>query len=153
MRKMRRSDKQMTEMEAKDLLVRGEYGILSTIDDSKQPYGTPLSYVYSDGKIYFHSAMEGQKLDNLIDNGRVCFTVVGRTNVLPEKFSTEYESVMVFGHAKLVGDDDEKKFALRELIKKYSAGFIAEGDEYINRAKNNTMVVKIDLSKITGKRG
>lgn len=151
MRKMRRSDRQMTNEEAVNLLKSGEYGILSTIDDEKQPYGTPLSYVYINDKIYFHCAMEGQKLDNIIDNHKVCFTVVGRTHILPEKFSTEYESVMVFGNAKLVGDEDEKILALRELINKYSAGFVEEGSEYIERAKNNTLVVRIDIRNLTGK--
>lgn len=148
---MRRSDRQMSNEEGVALLKRGEYGILSTIDDEKQPYGTPLSYVYQEDKIYFHCAKEGQKIDNILGSPKVCFTVVGRTNVLPEQFATDYESVMAFGNARLVADDDEKIFALKEIVKKYSAGFIKEGDEYIERAKNNTLVVRIDISNLTGK--
>lgn len=150
MRKMRRADRQMTSEEAAELLQRGEYGVLSTIDGENEPYGVPLSYVYFDNAIFFHSANEGTKLDNILNSSNVCFTVVGKTNVLPDKFSTEYESVIVFGKGKIV-TGDEKVRGLRELIKKYSPDFISEGDEYIERAKEKTTVVKIEITDFTGK--
>jgi nitroimidazol reductase NimA-like FMN-containing flavoprotein (pyridoxamine 5'-phosphate oxidase superfamily) len=150
MRKMRRSDRQMTNQEALGLLERGEYGILSTVGEDNQPYGVPLSYVLLDNCIYFHCANEGAKLNNIMNSNRVCFTVVGRTNVLSEKFSTEYESVIVFGKASMV-EEDEKIKGLRGIIKKYSPDFIKEGEEYINRAKYNTTVVKIEIEEFSGK--
>lgn len=150
MRKMRRSDRQMTQDEAMELLSRGEYGVLSTIGEDNQPYGVPVSYVLADNSIYFHCAAEGAKLDNILKNNRVCFTVVGLTNILSEKFTTVYESTIVFGKACLV-DDEEKVIALKEIVKKYSPDFIAEGDEYINRAKDKTTVVKITIEELSGK--
>lgn len=150
MRKMRRSDRQMTQDEAMELLGRGEYGILSTIGEDNQPYGVPVSYALVDNSIYFHCATEGAKLDNILNNNKVCFTVVGLTNVLPEKFSTVYESSIVFGKATIV-NDEEKVFALKEIVKKYSHDFIAEGDEYINRAKDKTTVVRIVIEELSGK--
>ncbi|MCX7903778.1 MAG: hypothetical protein N2486_04635 [Caloramator sp.] len=83
-------------------------------------------------------------------NPNVSFCVVGRTKLLPEKFSTIYESAIIFGKASLV-KGEEKRDALLELIKKYSPDFIESGIEYINRAIDNTNVVKIEILHLTGK--
>ena len=150
MKSMRKIERQMTVEEAVEVLNKGEYGILTTVDNELQPHGTPLSYVNIDDKIYFHCALEGLKLDNISKNPKVCFTVVGKTKVLPDKFSTEYESVMAYGKAVIV-KGEEKIFVLREVIKKYSPEFMESGEQYINRAAEKTCVVKIDVNHITGK--
>ena len=150
MRSMRKSDREMTKEQSIELLQRGEYGVLSTIDSENNPYGVPLSYAYADNSLYIHGANEGTKLDNIINNDSVCFTVVGKTNILPEKFSTKYESVIVFGRGIIVTGDDRVK-GLREIIKKYSPEFIAQGEEYIERAKDKTTVIKIEITDLSGK--
>ncbi|MDF2672939.1 MAG: hypothetical protein K0R09_1204 [Clostridiales bacterium] len=150
MKSMRRADRQMVREEATELLKRGEYGVLSTLDSLNQPYGVPLSYAYADNSIYIHCANEGTKLDNIKSNSNVCFTVVGNTNILPDKFTTEYESVIVFGKGIIVSGNDKAK-GLREIIKKYSPEFIKEGEEYIERAMDKTTVVKIEIEDFSGK--
>ena len=152
LKQMRRSDRMMEAEAAMELLKKGMYGVLSTVDDSNQPYGVPLSYAVSgSGKaIYFHGAQSGHKLDNIGINSKACFTVIGATRVLPEKFSTEYESVIVYGNAKLI-EGEEKLEALKTVIQKYSADFIKEGDEYIARAAANTAVFKLEIDHFTGK--
>ncbi|HQI17206.1 MAG TPA: pyridoxamine 5'-phosphate oxidase family protein, partial [Bacillota bacterium] len=109
-REMRRQDRKTDNEKAAAILAAGEYGILSTVGDNGYAYGVPLSYAYSNGKIYFHCALEGHKLDNIRYNNKVSFCVVGATEVLPESFSTKYESVIVFGKAS-EADDDEKQEA------------------------------------------
>lgn len=150
MKKMRRIDRLMTDAEAMMLLEKGELGILSTADSEGQLYGTPVNYVYSGNCIYFHSARTGTKLDNIKANPKVCFTVVGATKVLPSEFATEYESVMAFGEAS-IAEEEEKRFALAEIVKKYSPDFILEGDAYILANLNNCVVVKIALTGFSGK--
>lgn len=150
-REMRRKDRQSTPEEAFELLSRGEYGILATSDGSNQPYAVPISYACADDCIYIHCAREGHKLDNIKNNQKVSFAVVGDTKVLPEKFSTSFESVVVFGKASFVEADSEKVTALKALIEKYSKDFMKEGLEYINRAAAATCVVRIDIDHITGK--
>ena len=97
MKTMRRIERQMNDMEALELLNKGEYGILSTCGEDNHPYGVPLSYVVIDKNIYIHGAGVGTKLDNISVNDKVSFTVVGKTKVLQEQFSTEYESAIAFG--------------------------------------------------------
>jgi len=151
MENMRRFERQMDEKQALELLLQGEYGILSTVDDSYQPYGIPLSYILIDSCIYFHCAIEGHKLQNIAENSKVCFTVVGRTQVLPEAFSTVYESVIAFGEVSRLEDEEEKIMVLREFVKKYSRDFTLAGDHYIEKAKHKTIVVKMVIQSFTGK--
>lgn len=62
---MRRKDRQAGEEDILRILKENVYGVLSTISEDGWPYGVPVSYVYEDGKIYFHSATMGHKVDNL----------------------------------------------------------------------------------------
>jgi nitroimidazol reductase NimA-like FMN-containing flavoprotein (pyridoxamine 5'-phosphate oxidase superfamily) len=147
---MRRIERQMNEMEAMELLKKGEYGILSTCGEDNQPYGIPLSYVVIDKNIYFHCARVGTKLDNISMNDKVSFTVVGKTKVLQDKFSTEYESVIVFGQA-ITLEEEEKYEPLMEFIRKYSPEFVSEGQAYIDKAKEKTTLIKIEIYSFSGK--
>ena len=114
-REMRKKERALGMEESEEILKNNTYGILSTVGPDGQPYGLPLSYAYRDNAIYFHCAVEGQKLDNLEANNRVSFCVVGQTCTLPEKFSTIYESVIAFGEvSELTGE--EKDQALLELV-------------------------------------
>ena len=149
-RKLRRTDRAIPESEAQEILRRGEYGILSTVSGGGQPYGVPVSYSYTGKAIYFHCAVEGHKLDNLSSNNRVSFCVVGRTEVLPGKFATRYESAIVFGKAFEV-IAEEKEAGLLELLKKYSPGFIEKGLQYIRHDGGKTRVYKIVVESMTGK--
>ena len=64
----------MSHDSVEDLLDRAPVGRLGmSVDD--QPLVVPLNYVYTDGKVYFHSASEGQKVDFLRKNPKVCFEV------------------------------------------------------------------------------
>lgn len=150
MRQLRRSDRGLSQQETSQLLEQGEYGILSTVDDQGQPYGVPLSYAYRGGSIYFHCALSGHKLDNLAANPRVCFCVVGRTELLPAEFATRYESALAFGRAEEVFAE-ERLNALRWLLEKYSPDYLPEGEAYIDQQQHATRVIKITLDQLSGK--
>lgn len=149
-RELRRTERGITESEARALLERGEYGVLSTISTDGSPYGVPLSYCVLDGAIYFHCAVEGHKLENIVADGRVSFCVVGATEVLAASFSTRYESVIVSGRAE-EALDGEKQRALEGLAAKYSAGFREEGLRYISAKGDRTRVFRITIDAIAGK--
>ncbi|HBA89578.1 MAG TPA: MFS transporter [Geobacter sp.] len=150
MRNVRRSDREITIEEARAILEKGEYGILSTIDAGGQPYGVPLSYVYKNDGIYFHCALSGHKLDNIEHNAKASFCVVGGTKVLPDKFATEYESAVAFGVASEVSGT-ERHDALLWLLEKYSPDFIEEGKLYIEQKGQATKVLKIEIGHVSGK--
>lgn len=147
---MRRQDRAIQESEIQDILYKGEYGVLSIITPDGEPYGVPLSYVYLGDALYFHGAMEGLKLDSIRTQSKASFCVVGKTEVLQEKFSTAYESVIVSGGMEEI-HGEEKEMALRGLIEKYSPDYLKEGDMYIKRAGNVTMGMKLMVERMTGK--
>ncbi len=147
---MRKSAREIFDKDIMEILDRGEYGVLATTGENGYSYATPLSYVYFNNALYFHCAVEGSKLDNIEYSDKVSVCIVGKTKVLPKEFSTEYESVIVFGRAFKV-EDEEKKNALRAIAQKYSPEFEKEGMLYIERAINKTCIVKIEIEKITGK--
>jgi len=147
---MRRADRAIPDSEAREILLRGEYGVLSTASADGRPYGVPLSYAFIESAVYFHGALEGRKLDNLAANGRVSFCVVGRTEVLPEKFSTRYESVIVSGTCA-EATAGQKHEGLVALLEKYSPGFIEAGLRYIERSGGETRVFRLSIESISGK--
>ena len=150
-REIRRQERVLNESRVQELLHKGEYGVLSTTSIDGCAYGIPMSYVYENGAIYFHCAMDGHKVDNIIAYPLVSFCIVGNTKVLPEAFSTCYESVIVFGVIEIVKIDEEKSNALRLIVKKYSPGFEFEGNTYIEKALHKTRVLKLIVKRITGK--
>ncbi len=140
----------MTEPEARDLLERGEYGVLSTRGPDGAPYGIPLNYCVIDGAVYLHGAVEGRRLESLAADNRVSFCVVGTTEVLPDRFSTRYESVIVTGMAT-EAHDEEKQLALEGFLAKYSPGYRSEGLKYIGAQGGRTRVFRIDIDSVCGK--
>ena len=132
------------------ILASGEYGVLSTVAPNGAPYGLPLNYCFFDHKIYFHTALVGKKLEHIVADPRVSFCVVGKAQILPEKFSTRYESCIVEGVATEVFGE-EKLAALIALVAKYSPDFTAEGAASIDKEAAKTRVFAITVTAITGK--
>jgi len=150
-REMRRKDREISEEEACQLLATGEYGVLSTVGSDGEPYGVPLSYVYRDGEIFFHSAPEGRKVENLGAGAPASFCVVGETELQPEMFSTRYQSAIASGEVHEL-EGEEKISALGWLVEKYAPDFFQQGVEYIASSHNLTRVFALRPHRITGKR-
>jgi len=108
---MRREDRATSREEALNLLERAVYGVLSTASKNGVPYGVPVHFCLVGDCVYFHCAVEGRKIENLSQNKRVSFCVVGEVEVLPDSFSTRYESVIVDGEVEEVFEG-EKEAAL-----------------------------------------
>lgn len=149
---MRRKDRLIPEAEAFTILKEGEYGILSTVSPNNEPYGVPLNYCLIADCIFFHCALEGSKIDNISNNPKVSFCVVGKTEILPDKFSTRFESCIVEGLAH-ESFAEEKQMALEGIVSKYSENFAAEGLKAIEKQIAMTRVFKIAIDSISGKAG
>lgn len=157
--KIRRKDRALDESSALELLTRAEYGVLSLADTSSaadgEPaaYGVPLDFVFDSirGCIYFHCAKEGRKLECLRNSPIASFCIVGKTRILPEKFSTEYESVIAECRAVVVSDAPERAAALKMLVEKYSPAHTQKGLEYIAAAAQRAEVVRLEILEFSGK--
>ena len=150
-REMRRKDRAMSEAEAISILETAQVGTLATVSEENIPYLVPMSFVYTQGAIYLHCAVEGKKLDNISGNNNICFNVVEAVELLPAAFSTKYKSVTVFGKITVVEAQEEKRQSLIAIVKKYSPDFYEAGLQYIDNAIEKTKVLKIEVSRITGK--
>lgn len=148
---MRRKDRETDEEEARQLLGRGEYGVLSTVGSDGAPYGVPLSYVHRESEIYFHSAPDGRKVENLSAGASASFCVVGATEVQPEMLSTRYESVIASGEVREL-EGEEKNQALVWLVEKYAPDFRKQGEEHMATAGSITRVFGLNIRQISGKR-
>ena len=106
-REMRRNKQQLSCEECEEILRKSTAGVLAVSGDDGYPYAVPLSYVYCDNKIYFHSAKSGHKIDGIKNNSKVSFCVIAKDEIIPEKFTTYFRSVIVFGKARILESMDE----------------------------------------------
>ena len=151
-RPMRRKNRELSEDEVVRILHDGEYGVLATADDNRQPYATPLSYVLMGDALYFHCALQGQKIDNMAENPQVCFCVVGKTQpVFDKDFTTYYESVVVYGTASPVEADEEKHRILLALCEKYLPEHMEKAEASIASSIKATGIYCISITHKTGK--
>ncbi|MBN2766119.1 MAG: pyridoxamine 5'-phosphate oxidase family protein [Paludibacteraceae bacterium] len=149
---VRRQNRLLSESDAITLLREGEYGFLSLIDEGGKPYGIPISYVWNgNDNIYLHGAPEGKKLKCITKQPNVSFSIVGRTNVIPEKFTTSYSSVILACEATVVLNDEERMYALKLLISKYSPGLEEVGLKYAKGSFQRTAIIKMKVLSWSGK--
>jgi len=146
---LRRKDRALKEDEALEILAKSNYGVLCVFDGN-YPYGIPVNYVYEDGLIYIHSAKEGHKIESIRSFDRVCFTVVGSSQVMENGFSTKYESVIIFGRAEIL-QDEQVIPALRKLVQKYSPDYTNEAERIIQDSFKAVAVIRIKIEHVQGK--
>ena len=147
---IRRQDRLLDELRAREVLQAGEYGILSMATE-QGGYGVPINYALVRDTIYLHCAPEGRKLRAISADERVSFCVVGHSRVVSEHFTTEFESVIVQGRARVVEAENERRMALRAIVEKYSAEHIEEGLKAIERSIHRTAIIAITVDSFSGK--
>lgn len=152
-REMRRKKQELSQEECIKVLNNCTLGVLAVDGDDGYPYTVPLSYSLKGDKLYFHCAKTGHKLDGIKRNSKVSFCVIDKDEVVPEKFTTNYRSVIVFGRATIIEDENECKEILMTLVEKYSKGFEKEGIMEIKRELKITSLVEIKIEHMTGKVG
>lgn len=142
----------MNEERALELLKTSEYGVLSMVSEGGG-YGIPINFVWN-GKssVYIHCAPEGRKLRALAENAKCSLCIVGKVHLLPRNFTTEYESVILFGEAHLNLPEEERMDALRLLIDKLSPEYKTIGEKYAKASFHRTEVIRVDFSSFSGKK-
>ena len=150
-RDMRRRKQLLPAEVTERILQAGLVGVLGVSGDDDYPYTVPVNYAYEAGKIYFHSANTGHKLDGIQRNSKVSFCVIDQDDIVPEEFTSYFRSAIAFGKASIVADDAVKQRALELLARKYSPGLEAEGAAVIRDEWNNVSIVEITVEHVTGK--
>ncbi|NLL77078.1 MAG: pyridoxamine 5'-phosphate oxidase family protein [Clostridiales bacterium] len=150
-REMRRKKQILSIEECITILEGGTSGVLALSGDNDYPYAVPLSYVYSDSKIFFHCAKEGHKIDAIARNNKVSFCVIDKDDVLPQKYTTCFRSVIAFGNARILEEENEKRNALEKLAARYSPDHEQGRLQEIDRLFQQVCMIELDIEHLTGK--
>lgn len=150
-RPLKRIRQQMSDTDVLTILKEGQTGILAVQGDEGYPYAVPVNYTFLDGKIFFHSAQKGHKIDAIKACDKVSFCVIEQDRVVPHLFATDYRSVIAFGRAHELTDPAEILAALRALNAKYAPAYPAEGEKEIESGLNQVAVMEIAIEHLTGK--
>jgi nitroimidazol reductase NimA-like FMN-containing flavoprotein (pyridoxamine 5'-phosphate oxidase superfamily) len=116
-REMRRKKQLLSESETIEILQSCTSGVLAVTGDNDYPYAVPLSFAYKDGKLFFHFAKAGHKIDGIEKNNKVSFCVIKTDDVIQKTFTTHFLSAIVFGKARILTEDSEKKMLSNALWK------------------------------------
>ena len=152
-RPMRRIRQQLSDTETVGILERATSGTLALLGDNGYPYAVPISYVYDDGKLYFHSALSGHKVDAIRRCDKASFCVIDQDDVVPEKYTTEYRSVIAFGRIHIIEDEEEKMAAARMLGDRYNPHQDEALQKEIESGLSRMLALRFDIEHLTGKEG
>jgi len=119
--------------------------------DGDEPYVVPVCFGYERNALYFHSALEGRKVELIKRNNKVCFEIDTDMEILGGEqacgFTMRYRSIIGVGRAHILDNDDEKIHGLSVLMKQYTEGEFSFPKEKLALA----LVVRIDIESVTGK--
>ncbi|TFG06927.1 pyridoxamine 5'-phosphate oxidase family protein [Candidatus Thorarchaeota archaeon] len=150
-REMRKKTQLLSETDTIEILQSCTSGVLAVTGDNDYPYAVPLSFAYKDGKLFFHCAKAGYKLECIVKNNKVSFCVIQKDDVKQKTFTTHFRSAIVFGTARILTEDSEKKYALECLVEKYSPDYITEGSAEIERNWDRVCAAELQIEHMTGK--
>lgn len=150
-REMRRKRQQLSEVESVALLKKATSGTLALLGDNGYPYAVPISYVYSEGKLYFHSALSGHKVDAIRNYDKASFCVIAKDDVQPEKFTTFFRSVIAFGRIHIIEDEAEKLKTARLLGNRYNPNHEEALRKELENGLSRMLMIRLDIEHLTGK--
>ena len=150
-RAMRRKRQQLSEEESVAILKKATAGTLALLGDNDYPYAVPLSYVYQEGRIYFHSALAGHKVDAIRKCDKASFCVIEKDDVQPEKYTTFFRSVIAFGRIHIIEDEHEKLETARMLGNRYNPNHDEALQKEIEGGLSRMLMIRFDIEYLTGK--
>lgn len=151
-REMRRKRQLLPERESLAVLERGSYGVLSVIGDEGYPYGVPLNYIFMDGKVYFHCAKEGHKIDSIKREPKASFCVVDSDELVAEEYTTYFRSVVVFGKVNIVEDIVRKRDIITSIAVRFNPTDSEQHrNEAIEREFPPLCILEMEIEHISGK--
>lgn len=150
-RQMRRKRQQLTQEESIAILQKATAGTLALLGDDGYPYAVPISYVYNEGKLYFHSALNGHKVDAIRKYDKASFCVIEQDDVQPEKYTTFFRSVIAFGRIHVIEDEKEKLEIVRMLGNRYNPNQDDALQKEIESGLSRLLAIRLDIEHLTGK--
>lgn len=108
--------------------------------------------MYADGRLYFHCAKSGHKLDALRRYEKASFCVIDQDEIVQEKFTTYFRSVIAFGKIHEIKDDHQKREAIEKLALKYAPDQSeSQRNAEIVRERKPLCLLEMDIEHLSGK--
>ena len=149
---MRRKKQLLSQEETAAVLARGSSGVLALAGENGYPYAVPLSYVYDGGRLYFHCARSGHKLDAIRRCEKASFCVIDQDQIIPEEYTSYFRSVIAFGRVRILEDEGEKRAAIEKLALKYAPDSTVEDRKrVIQKEWEPLCMLEMELDHVTGK--
>jgi len=152
-REMRRIKQQLPKEECIAILSEAKSGVLALLGDDGYPYTVPLNYVYVDGRIIFHCGKEGHKIDAIKNCEKASFCVIAKDDIIKEKYTTAFKSVIAFGKLSFVENEEQKYNLIAALSQKYRPGHHDEMNKEIFSAMNHLTIIVMEIEHLSGKEG
>ena len=151
-RPLRRKSRAISDDAARDLLEHERRGVLAVNGDDGYPFALPVNYYYdrTNGRIYFHGAKAGHKVDALKRSDKVCFTVYGNEHFKDGEWAPYVQSTVVFGRCRLVDDPAATEARVRELALKYYPS-AEEVEHELAKDIKGVQLYEIEIEHLTGK--
>ena len=152
---MRHPERELKDQETIAAILRQALvGRIATINLKGFPVIKPVNFLYLDGKIYFHSSMKGEKIEDIRRGSPICFEVDQPiAYVIASKVACRanyyYRSIIVKGKASFVKDQDKKREILEKMMEKYQPE--EDSGEIPMEILKKTAVIEITVEKISGK--
>ena len=148
---MRQKKREIRDKAKVEELLRGCRTMQLGLWDGAEPYVATVNFGYADNAVYFHSALEGRKMECVKANGLVSFACVAASElILADKacgYSTHYTSITGFGRGRLLESAEEKAAGLDVILAQHGG----PTGEYDARVLERTAVVKVALERLVGK--
>jgi len=120
-----------------------------------QPFCTPTLFWREENRLYWHGSNASRMLQNLAAGEPACLTVTHLDALVLARsgfnHSADYRSVMAFGHARLLGDYEEKQRALVMMVDRFFPSRTAQLRATTPQEINATAVVWMDIDRASAK--
>ena len=150
-RGMRRFKQELTQEDCKDILINEPRGVLSVIGEGGYPYGMVMNHWYheADGKLYFHGAKEGHKIDAIKSCDKVSYCVHDEGFRKEGEWALNIKSVIVFGRIRIVEDEEKMREICSNLYRKFDDNEDALKHELTHLSR--VMCLELTPEHMTGK--
>ena len=151
-RNMRRFKQQITEEECHEVLKNAKRGVLSLLGEDGYPYGLPINHWYceEDGKLYFHGAKAGHKIEAIRKCDKASFCAYDEGYRKEGEWALNIKSVIAFGRISLVEDEDLSRKICTQLVGKFT-----NDEEYLQKELKNALsrvqCLELRIEHMTGK--
>lgn len=149
--KMRRKRQELSYEETVEIMKRNRTGVLALSEEGGYPYAVPVNYVYADGKLIFHGAKSGQKIEMIRKNKKASFCIIDQDQLVAEEYTTYFRSVIAFGKIQEITEWENMYADMVLLSQSVREGFKKEMEDEIERGKAALCVCEFEIEHVTGK--